>query len=253
MPSLVDTHIHLDFFADPPAIAAAARLVEVEDLIVPGVSAQNWQKLLNLAETVPGAWAAPGLHPQEARPWTEDLQAQFDKVLHHPRVIALGEIGLDKQVQTDMDVQEEAFRRMLGLAVTHELPVLLHVRQATGRVLQILKEEKADRVGGVWHAFSGSTETAGRLFDLGFAIGVGGIVTFPEAQRLPDVVRQAPHDLLVLETDAPDLTPHPHRGERNCPAYLPLVARRVAQLKDWTLEETAEVTSRNARRIFGLS
>ena len=253
MTSMIDTHIHLDFFEDPKSIAAEARQANVENLIVPGVSAENWQKLLTLAETIPGVWAAPGLHPQQAVPWSDDLERQFSKILRHPRVVAIGEIGLDKQAKPAMELQEEVFRRMIGLAVAHKRPLLLHVRQATGRVLQILAEEKAARVGGVWHAFSGSTETACRLFDLGFAIGIGGIVTFPEAKRLPEVVPQAPNDLLVLETDAPDLSPHPHRGTQNRPAYLPLIARKVAQLRDWTLEETVAVTSRNASRIFGLS
>lgn len=250
---LIDTHVHLDSFEDPASIAVAARRAEVGDLIVPGVSAENWQKLLTLADNIPGVWAAPGLHPQEAVAWTDDLEAQFRKALRHQRVVALGEVGLDGQAKPDMATQEELFRRMIALALEHKLPLLLHVRKATERVLQMLEEEKADQVGGVWHAFSGSAETARRLFELGFAIGIGGVVTFPEAKRLPEVVRQAPEEWLILETDAPDLSPHPHRGEQNRPSYLPLIAGEVAQLRNWTFDETAEVTSRNARRIFRLS
>lgn len=252
MTALIDTHIHLDFFEDPAAIVAEANKSNVGELIVPGVAAADWQRLLAVADSIPGVWAAPGLHPQEAMPWTGDLETTFRQALDHPRVVAIGEVGLDKQAAADLDVQENLLRRMIGMARDHELPLLLHVRCATGRVLRLLHQEKADRVGGIWHAFSGSIETAQQLFDLNFAIGVGGIVTFPEARRLPEVVGQAPAERLVLETDAPDMAPHPHRKKQNRPAYLPLIARKVAQLRNWSLEETAEMTSGNARKILRL-
>ena len=252
MTALIDTHVHLDFFEDPAAIAAEAAESDVRELIVPGVAAGDWQQLLAVADSIPGVWAAPGLHPRQATPWTADMDTAFRKALDHPRVVAIGEVGLDKQAAAGLAVQEDLLRRMIGMARDHELPLLLHVRRATGRVLRLLQQEKADQVGGIWHAFSGSIETAQRLFDLNFAIGVGGIVTFPEAKRLPEVVGQAPAERLVLETDAPDMAPHPHRKKQNQPAYLPLIARKVAQLRNWSLEETAEVTSGNARKIFRL-
>lgn len=253
MVTFIDTHVHLDFFDDPAAECAAAVDAGIEELVVPGVAPGDWPRLFSIAEDIRGVWAAPGIHPQEAVPWTESLETEFRAVLRHARTAAIGEVGLDKQATPTMAVQEEMFRHMIALAREHGLPLLLHVRRATGRVLDLLADEKADQVGGIWHAFSGSPETAERLFDLGFAIGVGGIVTFPEAKQLPEVVRRAPADRLVLETDAPDLTPHPHRGRRNRPAHLPLIAERVARLRDWDLAETAAITSRNARRILKLS
>jgi TatD DNase family protein len=132
-------------------------------------------------------------------------------------------------------VQEQAFRAQLRLAIAAGRPVLIHCRQAAGRLLQILREEGAERVGGIFHAFSGSLETARQGIRLGFAIGVGGTLTYPNARRLPEVVREVPAEWLVLETDAPDLAPHPHRGEVNRPAWLPLIARQVAELRRWSV------------------
>jgi TatD DNase family protein len=163
-------------------------------------------------------------------------------------------IGLDALLPAPaLAVQEQAFRAQLRLAIAAGRPVLIHCRQAVGRLLQILREEGAERVGGIFHAFSGSLETARQGIRLGFAIGVGGTLTYPNARRLPEVVREVPAEWLVLETDAPDLAPHPHRGEVNRPAWLPLVARRVAELRGWSEAETARITTENAKRILKIS
>jgi TatD DNase family protein len=141
---------------------------------------------------------------------------------------------------------------MIRLARSADKPLLLHERGMTGRLLELLREEQADCVGGICHAFNGSLETARELISLGFALGIGGVVTFAEAHRLPEVIRQVPPEWLVLETDAPDMPPHPHRGTKNRPEYLTLVASRVAELKGWTMAETARITTGNARRILQL-
>jgi len=253
MTGLVDTHVHLDYFSSPAEAALQAGKNGVKHLIIPGVSSESWPAILTAAETIPGVWAAPGVHPQTAGPWTPQLEKQLRDAARHPKVVAIGEVGLDTQVTASADDQENNLRQMIGLACEFHLPLLLHVRRATGRTLTILREEGAQQVGGIFHAFSGSLQTAHQLIDLGFALGVGGIVTFPEARRLPEVVKQVPADCLVLETDAPDMTPHPHRGTRNHPALLPLIARQVARLRNWSFEETAEITTRNAMRILTLT
>ena len=131
-------------------------------------------------------------------------------------------------------------------------PLLIHARQSFGRVFELLQREQAEQVGGIFHAYSGSLETARRIIDSGFVLGIGGVVTWPNARRLPDVVRSLPPEALVLETDAPFLSPEPHRGEPNRPASLALVAEKVARLRGWSVAETLRITSENARRVLKL-
>ena len=253
---LFDTHVHLDL---PPlredlhrqlGQAAAAG---VGCFLVPGVRPEGWPKVLELAGKYPGILAAPGVHPLAAESWNEDVAANLCRLLARPEVVAVGEIGLDHLLEEpDMDLQEEVFRQQLRLAIGHRRPVLVHCRRATERMLTILRQEKAERVGGILHAFSGSTETARQAVELGFAIGFGGTVTYPDARRAPEVLRQLPAEWIVLETDAPDLAPHPHRGDSNHPAWLSLIAARVAEIRGWTRAETARITTANARRVLHL-
>lgn len=252
MNQLIDTHVHLDRLDRPLEAAAEARLCQVASFVIPGIRPEGWPDLLRLAEQIPGAWAAPGIHPLAARTWTPDLERQLLEAAQHPKAVAIGEVGLDRQAEPSQALQEETFRHMIRLARELDLPLLLHVRRAVGRLLAILQEEQAAQVGGIFHAFSGSLEVAQQAIDLGFALGVGGVVTFPTARRLPEVVRQVPAEWLVLETDAPDQTPHPCRGEPNRPALLPLIAREVARLRNWSLEETARISSDNATRVLRL-
>jgi TatD DNase family protein len=253
MTGLLDTHVHLDAFDSPPDVVAQAGKCGVREFVVPGVAPQGWAAILAVAETLPGVWAAPGIHPLAADQWTPEVEQRLRAAARHSRVVAIGEVGLDSRVEIPRHIQEETLRRMIRLAREFNLPLLLHVRQAMGRLLSILHEEEARQTGGIFHAFSGSLETAYQVIELGFALGIGGVVTFPEARRLPEVVRQVPAEFLVLESDAPDLAPHPHRGKRNIPALLPLIARAVAGLRNWSLEETAEITTRNAKKILNLA
>lgn len=253
-PLLFDTHVHLD--ASPltehlEEEVRRARRAGVGHFVVPGVDRSAWRRLLSVARTVGGAWAAPGLHPLAAGEWGPECERELQRLLAEPQVVAVGEIGLDALLTSPVpDVQERAFRAQLRLAIAAGRPVLIHCRQATGRLLEILSEEGAQRVGGIFHGFSGSLETALRGIRLGFAVGVGGTVTYPDARRLPGVVQKVPEEWIVLETDAPDLAPHPHRGEVNRPAWLPLVARRVAEIRGWSEAETARITTENAKRVL---
>jgi TatD DNase family protein len=256
-PLLFDTHVHLD--ASPLAEdlveeVRRARQAGIGNFIVPGVDWSGWRRNLGVVRSVAGAWAAPGLHPRAANEWCPECEQDLRRLLVEPQVIAIGEIGLDALLPFPSQAeQEQVFRAQLRLAIAADLPVLIHCRRATGRLLEILREEGAEQVGGIFHAYSGSVETALQGIRLGFAIGVGGTVTYPNARRLPAVVREVPAEWLVLETDAPDLAPHPHRGEVNHPAWLPLVARRVAEHRNWSLEETARITTENAKRILKIS
>ncbi len=230
-----------------------ARKAGIEGLVVPGVRGQGWEDLLRLADAFTEVWAAPGLHPAAADEWDEESRARLETLVRHDRVVAVGEIGLDALIDLPAHVQERAFRGQLRVAASADLPVLIHCRRRIGRVLEILREEGAGSRGGIFHAFSGSLESAREAVSLGFAIGFGATLTYPEARRAPLVLEGIDPEWIVLETDAPDLPPHPHRGEENRPEWLPLVAAQVAQLRGWSQEETARVTTQNARRILKLT
>lgn len=254
-PQWFDTHVHLDVFGaltEVAAVAEAARHVGVCGCVVPGVAPDGWDKLLAVAAAVPGAWAAPGLHPQAASAWNRDCARTLESLLDDAAVVAVGEIGLDSLCSESMDAQETALRAQLRLALAKRLPVLIHCRRAFGRLLQILDEEGAERVGGILHAFSGSLETARAAIRRNFAISFAGSLTYPGARRAPQLLAALPAEWIVLETDAPDLAPVPRRGEENRPAYLPLVGAAVAEIRGWSLPETARITTANAHRILGI-
>lgn len=254
---LFDTHVHLDLLATPPGREeqlAAARCAGVGGFLVPGVEAAGWPGLLAAVAEVPGAHAAPGLHPAFADQWGEETRRQLVRLLADPLAVAVGEIGLDGTPgMPSPATQEEAFRGQLRLAVACCKPVLLHCRKAGGRLLEILAEENVAAIGGILHAFTGSMETALAARRLNLGVGIGGPVTYPNARRLLQVVRDLPEEMIVLETDAPDLSPFPHRGEPNRPAWLWLIADKVAELRGWTLEQAAARTAANTLRILNLS
>ena len=250
--SYIDTHIHLDYLDAPQAQLEEARRAGVGAWVVPGTSCERWPALMATAARHAEVYAAPGIHPQAAdRCGVSDLN-ELRRLLQQPGVVALGEVGLDRLVECPWQVQEELFVQMIRLAREADKPLLIHARRSTERVLELLRQEGASQVGGIFHAFSGSLETARAIIALNFAIGVGGVVTFATARRLPEVVRGVPPTALVLETDAPDLAPEPYRGQPNRPAYLTLVAERVAALRGWSKQDTARITTANACRILNL-
>lgn len=252
MPGYLDTHVHLDFLDAPQARLDEARQAGVDTWVVPGTTSERWPAIMAAAASHAGVYAAPGIHPQAAAAFLPAHLDELRRLLQHSRVVAVGEVGLDGLSACPRPVQEAVLRQMIGVSRESGRPLLLHSRRATGRLLEVLRAERAVEVGGIAHAFSGSLETARLLIDLGFALGIGGVATFPAAQRLREVIRSVPAEWLVLETDAPDLPPHPHRGEANRPAWLPLIAAAVARLRGWTPEETARITNHNARRVLRL-
>jgi len=252
--SAFDTHVHLDC---PPLAAqleyelAAARRAGVGNWLVPGVRPGDGPRVLALTARHAGVLAAPGCHPLAADDWDAAARQQLAACLDHPAVVAVGEIGLDALLPASPERQEAAFRDQLQLAAAACLPVLLHCRRRQGRLLAILREERFP-CGGILHGYSGSVETARQALDLGFVIGFGGVLTWPGAIRPEAVLRALPAEAIVLETDAPDQAPHPHRGEVNRPAWLPLVADRVAAIRGWDRAQTWRITTTNARRVLQL-
>jgi TatD DNase family protein len=255
-PLLLDTHIHLDHPAMREDLArhvAEANKCGVSRFLLPGVTDESWDGLLAVTAATQGALAAPGIHPQAAHRWDSSCAERLSGLLERPEVVAVGEIGLDGYPGLPpMEVQESAFRAQLRLAVAAQRPVIIHCRKALGRLFGILKEEEAAQVGGIMHAFAGSVELARQAVEMNFALGFGGVLTYPNARRAPQVFCELPAEWLVLETDAPDMAPHPHRGETNRPAWLKLIACRAAELRGWSLEQTARITTANACRILNL-
>ena len=251
---LIDTHCHLDAPALcerlPEVLAAAAR-AGVKRFIIPGVGPAGWRDIALLARGIEGVYPAFGLHPMHARLFSKGLLRELARYL--PDAVALGEIGLDYSYQgIPRDVQQEAFRAQLRLAIDAGLPVMLHCRRAFQDLLRILREENVELVGGVMHAFSGSPEIAAECIKLGLYISVAGTVTYRNAVRPLDVVRRIPLGHLLLETDAPDITPEPYRGGANEPAFLAATALKVAEIKGISPADAGRVTTANAEQLFRL-
>jgi TatD DNase family protein len=254
MLELFDTHIHLDRLpqAELADELGQARSLGISSFLVPGITSSGWDDLTALAEQHVGLFLAPGLHPLAAEDWTSEVAKRLTRLLLHPAVVALGEIGLDNRDFVPMALQEDVFRAQLRLAVAAGLPVLLHCRGPLARCLQIFQEEQGPRVGGILHAFSGSLELAQIALRLNLVLGFGGVITWPEARRAPEVLRALPATAFVLESDAPDQSPAPYRQERNRPRWLDLIATRCAELRHCSHAEVAVQTSANARRILRL-
>ena len=250
---LFDSHCHLDL--EPLKSGLLKYLPEasaagVHGFLVPGVHPDGWAGIAAVAAEEPRILPAYGIHPMHAGTVDETVLARLAELAPHG--IAIGEIGLDPAYPVALEVQERVFREQLRIAVSCGLPVLIHCRRAFQRVLKILRDERADRVGGIMHAFSGSVETAGDFMRIGFAISVSATVTWDNAVRPLRIARELPLEHLVLETDAPDMSPQRYRGRFNRPAWLTETAQRVAEVRGVSLEDVARVTSGNVRRVLRL-
>jgi TatD DNase family protein len=253
-PELFDTHAHLhfpDFTDDLPAVLERARAVGVRRLVTIGTDVATTTAAIELAERLDGVWASAGIHPHDAGGAGEATFAEIERLAGHPRVVAIGEIGLDFfRNHSPRDAQERTFRRLLDLARRLGKPAVMHCRDAHPETLAILAEERVGEVGGIMHCFSGDVPIARRCLDLGLAISLAGPVTYPSARALPEVARYVPADRLVVETDCPFLPPQGYRGKRNEPAHLALTAARVAELRGESLDTLGPRMSDNARRLF---
>jgi TatD DNase family protein len=260
MPSvqLFDTHAHLgldDFYdQDLEEVLRRAAAAGVHEIATVGIDLSESRKAVDIAAAHDGVVAIVGIHPHEATCVTDESLKDLASLARHDRVVAYGEIGLDfYRNRSPRKVQLSAFREQIRLAKTLHLPIVIHDREAHDETLRILREEKADEVGGVIHCFSGDARMAWACIAMGFLISIPGTVTFRKARQIQSVVREIPLDYLLVETDCPYLTPVPHRGKRNEPAFVRYTAEAVAALKERSLEEVAAVTTRNARSMFGLT
>jgi TatD DNase family protein len=254
---LFDTHAHLHFpqFADDLSdVLARGRAAGVRRLVTIGTDVETSDAAVGLAGCEPDVWAAVGIHPHDAAAGDEKALAEIARLAGAPRVVAVGEIGLDHfRNLSPPDVQMRVFRSLISLGRRISKPLLIHCREAHDDVLRILEEEGGRQVGGIMHCFSGDVEIARRCLDLGFHISLAGPVTYPNARALPAVARFVPADRLVIETDCPFLPPQGHRGQRNEPAYLALTAARVAELRGEPLEQLGAQCTANACALFRLS
>ncbi|QHW32170.1 TatD family hydrolase [Paenibacillus rhizovicinus] len=254
---LIDTHTHLDshkFDEDREEVIERALADGVQKLINVGFNRETIPTTIALAEKYPFIYAAIGWHPVDSIDMQPEDLDWIASLCDHPKVVAIGEIGLDYHWDTSpKDVQQRVFRQQIALAKEKRKPIVIHNRDAHEDVVRILREEGASEVGGVMHCYSGSWETAKQCLDMNFYISFGGPLTFQNARVPKEVMAKVPLDRLLIETDAPYLAPHPHRGKRNESAFVRLVANTMADILSKSLEEIGEITSENAKRCFGIS
>ena len=260
---LVDTHCHLnlsEFDADRPQVIERARNCGITRILVPGIDIGTCESALKLASEHPEIFVAVGVHPNSGMTWVEHTLTELRNLAGQNKVVAIGEIGLDYYREfTTPKVQRRIFVEQLELAAELKLPVIVHNRNAIEDIVAILKEwcngiqknaSKLLRFPGVMHSFSANTAVANTILELNFKIGVTGPVTFKNAADLRAVVALMPLECLLIETDAPFLTPHPYRGQRNEPANVRIVAEKIAEIKQISFEQVVEVTTRSANQLF---
>ncbi|MGT2907716.1 TatD family hydrolase [Streptococcus dentiloxodontae] len=256
MLQIFDTHTHLniDNFAgrEDEELALAKELGVTRHNIV-GFDAPTIKRALELTELYPELYATIGWHPTEAGSYTQEVEDRIVSHLHDPKVIALGEIGLDYHWMEDpKELQIEVFKRQIQLSKDHDLPFVVHTRDALEDTYQVIKEAGVGPCGGIMHSYSGSLEMAERFVDLGMTISFSGVVTFKKALDVQEAAQHLPLDKILVETDAPYLAPVPKRGRENRTAYTRYVVDKIAELRGLTTEEVAKATYDNAMRVFGL-
>jgi TatD DNase family protein len=256
-PILVDTHCHLDFEQfdlDRDAVINRAAEVGVKQIIIPAIDLRSCRKVLALADQYDSIFAAIGVHPNSSAGWQDEWIEQIKEMAQHPKVVAIGEIGLDYyRNHSPNSVQRHALNAQLHLATELDLPVIIHNRQADEDVLSMLADHttvRGDRPG-VLHSFLTNWESAEMALDLGFFLGFTGPVTYKKSVELREVVSRVPHDRVLVETDAPFLTPQLYRGKRNEPAYVKIVVDQIATIWGDPYEQVATQTTTNAIHLFG--
>ncbi len=253
---LADSHAHLDLeelLPDQAEVVRRAREAGVALIVNVATGLKDARQVIETAGTYPGVYAALGVHPHGAKTITEKDLETLAGLATRPRVVAIGEIGLDfYRLRSPAAAQEVWFRRQLELAHTLKKPVIIHTREATEATWKILLEFRGRLAGGIMHCFAGSLEEAEKFLDLGLHLSFSGTLTYPKAGALRDVAKFLPLERLLVETDCPYLPPQPWRGKRNEPAYVVATARQLAEVKGLRLEEVAQATWENTLRVFGL-
>ncbi|MBN1622507.1 MAG: TatD family hydrolase [Endomicrobiales bacterium] len=252
----IDTHAHLTdakFNIDRELVISRAKENNIEKIIEVGCEPFVWEATYKICELNPDIYCSLGIHPHDSKTATGDIFRNLYELCKLPKVVAVGETGLDFYYKhSDENIQKKIFIEHIKLAATVNKPIVIHCRQAYKDLLEILNKEiqPDSRPKGVVHCFSGNTEDARKLIDLGFYIGIDGPVTYPNAKVLVQAVKEIPVEKILLETDSPYLTPQQYRGKRNEPAYLPLIAEAVSYIKGIPVEKIAEITTNNAKTLF---
>lgn len=251
---LFDTHVHMDdprYDADREELLRGLAAAEVELILNPSANMEEARAAVALSEKYPFVYAAVGVHPSETAGFSEADCAELLELAAKPKTVAIGEIGLDYHYDdTDEETQKRAFARQLELAKEADLPVIIHSRDACADTLELVKASGVRR--GVVHCFGGSAETAREYVAMGFHVSFTGVITFKNAHRVREACAAVPLERLMIETDGPYMSPEPHRGERNEPAFVRFVAEKMAEIKGVAPDELAEVTFENALRFFGI-
>lgn len=252
---IIDTHAHYDdkkFDIDRDELLNSLESGGISAVINASASVHSWDKILELTKKYPFMYGMIGVHPDEIGELNEENFARMEELVSEPKIVAVGEIGLDYYWDKEShEQQKEWFIRQLNLARTKNLPVNIHSREAAADTFEVLKEY-GQGMKAIIHCYSYSKEMALEYVKMGYLIGVGGVVTFNNAKKLKEVVQAVPIEQIVLETDCPYLAPTPYRGKRNSSLYLPYVVEAIAELKGMTTEEVIGKTEENARRFYGI-
>lgn len=253
---LIDTHVHLNadqYDEDLQEVIDRALEEGIDRMFVVGFDTNTIERTMKLIDQYDFIYGIIGWHPVDAIDCTEERLQWIEELSRHPKIIGIGEMGLDYHWdKSPKDIQKEVFRKQIALAKRVQLPIIIHNREATQDCVDILKEENASEVGGIMHSFSGSNEIADEILKMNFYISLGGPVTFKNAKQPKEVAQHVPLDRLLVETDAPYLSPHPYRGKRNEPARVKLVAEQIAEFRGISYEEVCKATTENAERLFKL-
>ena len=253
---IFETHAHYDdaqFKEDRDALLCGMKESGIYPIINVGASIDSTKRTLELAEKYDFVYAAVGVHPSEISDLNKETFEWLKQQVNNPKVVAIGEIGLDYYWDKEPKVQESQrywFGRQLELARENNLPVIIHSRDAGADTMQVMKEHKAEEIPGVIHCYSYSKEMAMEFIKMGYYIGIGGVVTFKNARKLVETVEAIPLERILLETDCPYMAPEPFRGKRNSSLYLPYVIEKIAALKGITKEEVERITEENAKKLF---
>lgn len=250
---LTDTHTHLTMpeYQDLNDVLDRARSAGLEFVIDVGFDIESSEKSTILAAESDFIYTAVGIHPHDAKSFEEHCYKKILELLKKPRVVALGEIGLDYHYNLSTpDEQKRMFSRLLWTARDENIPVILHGRQSYKDMVDIISSEGHGKIRGVFHSFSGSMEELKWILDNGFYVSISGMVTFKKAENILEIAKAIPMDRLLIETDCPYLTPEPYRGKRNEPSYVRYVAEALAKVKGLSVEALGEITTKNAKAIF---
>ena len=251
---MIDTHSHInfaDYKENFDSFIENLKNNEIDNVIIPSVEPSTFDEIISLCEQYNIIYGAIGVHPSEAKTYTDETEKEIYKLCKNEKIIAIGEIGLDYYwEQETKELQKEVFRKQLKIAEELQVPVLIHDREAHKDTFEILQEFNLKDV--VFHCFSGNADFAKKCIKKGYYIAIGGVVTFKNAKDLKEVAKIVPLDKLLLETDAPYLAPVPYRGKLNTPAYLKYIAEEIANIREIDVEEVKKQTTINAQKIFGI-